>query len=104
MTGSVLAEKEIEGFDGVVIARGDDRYDEARALWNGMIDKRPSVLLRCRSTADVVAAVGFVFGVAGPVWPQPLSKASTVPSASKDPVHLICFNNIASPFGQLPGW
>ena len=59
MIRTVLAEKEIEGFDGEVIARGDDRYDEARALWNGMIDKQPMVILRCTSTADVVAAVAF---------------------------------------------
>jgi FAD/FMN-containing dehydrogenase len=59
MIRTVLAEKEIEGFDGDVIARGDDRYDEARALWNGMIDKQPMVILRCTSTADVVAAVAF---------------------------------------------
>jgi FAD/FMN-containing dehydrogenase len=50
---------EIEGFAGVVIVRGDDRYDRARALWNGMIDKQPTVMLRCTSTADVVAAIAF---------------------------------------------
>src|SRR5262245_47856699 len=59
MIGSVLVGEEIEGFNGVVIAPGDDRYDEARALWNGMVDKRPAVILRCESTTDVVAAAGF---------------------------------------------
>jgi FAD/FMN-containing dehydrogenase len=56
--GAVLP-AEIEGFAGVVIARGDDRYDRARALWNGMIDKQPATILRCTSTADVVAAMAF---------------------------------------------
>jgi len=59
MIGSVLVDEEIEGFNGVVIARGDSGYDEARALWNGLVDKRPAVILRCATTADVVAAVGF---------------------------------------------
>lgn len=59
MIGSVLVEKGIEGFGGEVIVRGDGRYDEARALWNGMIDKHPTVVLRSRSVADVPAAVRF---------------------------------------------
>lgn len=44
---------------GPVIAREDPGYDEARALFNGMIDKRPSVIAQCLDAADVVAAVGF---------------------------------------------
>jgi FAD/FMN-containing dehydrogenase len=59
MIGSVLAEKGIEGFGGEVISRGDGRYDEARALWNGMIDKHPTVVLRSRSAADVAAGLRF---------------------------------------------
>ncbi|WP_108259071.1 FAD-binding protein [Mangrovicoccus ximenensis] len=34
-------------------------YDEARALYNGMIDKRPRFILRCRDPEDVRAAIGF---------------------------------------------
>jgi FAD/FMN-containing dehydrogenase len=59
MIGSVLAEEGIEGFNGDAIARGDARYGEARALWNGLIDKQPTVVLRCTSPEDVVAAVRF---------------------------------------------
>ncbi|HLV67207.1 MAG TPA: FAD-binding oxidoreductase [Polyangiaceae bacterium] len=49
--------EETGGFRGVVIAREDPRYEEARRVWNGMIDKRPEGILRCRSEADVVEAV-----------------------------------------------
>ncbi|MCG6883141.1 MAG: FAD-binding oxidoreductase [Silicimonas sp.] len=42
-----------------VIGRDDRSYDEARALYNGMIDKRPNWIVPCRNTEDVVAAVNF---------------------------------------------
>ena len=34
-------------------------YDEARTIWNGMIDKRPALIARCSGTADVIYAVRF---------------------------------------------
>ncbi len=39
---------------GEVIEPQDARYDEARALYNGMIDKRPRVIARCVDVADVM--------------------------------------------------
>lgn len=42
---------------GDVVDRTDPRYDTARAVWNGLIDRRPAVIARCRDTADVVAAL-----------------------------------------------
>jgi hypothetical protein len=44
---------------GAVIGRDDEDYDEARKLYNGMIDKRPLLIARCADVADVIAAVNF---------------------------------------------
>jgi FAD/FMN-containing dehydrogenase len=46
-----------EGFSGEVLAPDDPGYDAARTIHNGLIDKRPAVIARCRDTADVVDAV-----------------------------------------------
>jgi FAD binding domain/Berberine and berberine like len=51
--------EEIPGFRGPVVARGDDGYDEARAVWNGAIDRRPAAIARCLGTSDVVAAIRY---------------------------------------------
>jgi len=47
------------GFKGQVLLPGDGEYENARKIWNGMIDKRPAIIARCTSTADVVRAVNF---------------------------------------------
>src|SRR5437773_3220928 len=44
---------------GSVTRSGDSDYDEARALYNAMIDKRPALIARCANVDDVVAAVNF---------------------------------------------
>src|SRR4051794_17952614 len=44
-------------FSGELVQPGDERYDDARAVWNGMYDRRPAVVARCTSTDDVVAAL-----------------------------------------------
>jgi FAD/FMN-containing dehydrogenase len=38
---------------------GDDDYEESRRLWNGVIDKRPALIVRCAAVEDVVLAVNF---------------------------------------------
>src|SRR5438046_8685205 len=42
---------------GEVIGPESKQYDEARKVYNAMIDKRPSVIVRCLGVADVIAAV-----------------------------------------------
>jgi FAD/FMN-containing dehydrogenase len=44
---------------GAVLAPRDPGYDEARRIWNGMIDKRPSLIVRPHNAVDVMAAVRF---------------------------------------------
>ena len=44
---------------GDVIQPGDAPYDDARRIFNGMIDRRPSLIVRCVDAADVVSAVNF---------------------------------------------
>jgi FAD/FMN-containing dehydrogenase len=42
---------------GPLLTPGDAAYDEARSVWNGMIDRRPAAIVRCLGVADVVACV-----------------------------------------------
>ncbi len=46
-------------FSGVLLRSGDDGYEEVRKIHNGLIDKRPALIARCRGTADIVDALGF---------------------------------------------
>jgi FAD/FMN-containing dehydrogenase len=48
-----------EGFKGEVIAPGDLGYDDAWAVWNGSIDKRPALIVRPTGAADVIDAVNY---------------------------------------------
>ncbi len=49
----------IPGFEGWVLTPANEGYDEARAVWNGAIDRRPAFIAGCRSPGDVAAAVRF---------------------------------------------
>ena len=44
---------------GDLITPGNDRYDESRKVWNGMIDKYPAAIARCSGVADVMNVVKF---------------------------------------------
>jgi FAD/FMN-containing dehydrogenase len=49
----------IDTFSGEVVLPDDPEYDSARVVWNGMIDRRPALVVRPTDTDDVVAAVRF---------------------------------------------
>ena len=58
-----LDESSIEQFSerirGAVLRPDDEGYDEARSVWNGMVDRYPAAVVRCAGAADVMAAVDF---------------------------------------------
>jgi FAD/FMN-containing dehydrogenase len=55
------------GIEGTVLMPSDDGYDAARQTFNGTLDKRPAVIVQCRSTDDVVAAVRAARAAALPI-------------------------------------
>jgi FAD/FMN-containing dehydrogenase len=59
----LIEDAEIAAFQanlrGRVLRDGDAGYDDARKIWNGMIDRRPALIARCAGVADVMAAVNF---------------------------------------------
>src|ERR1051325_8537911 len=57
--GGATVEELRQSIRGAVVAPGDADYDAARAVWNGMIDRRPALVVRCAEVGDVVAAVRF---------------------------------------------
>ena len=61
--GTILGDATVqelrESILGEVITPADPHYDETRAVWNAMIDKRPALIIRCAGVADVIAAVQF---------------------------------------------
>src|SRR6478609_4129068 len=60
MTVSEAASQELaETFGGELIGPADAGYDEARALFNAMIDKRPALIARCRDADDVARVIEF---------------------------------------------
>jgi len=60
---TVITEAAVEAFRselrGQVILPDDGAYDEARTLWNALIDKHPALIARCAGVSDVIASVKF---------------------------------------------
>jgi FAD/FMN-containing dehydrogenase len=48
-----------QGLRGRLASPGSEDYDQARTVWNAMIDRRPTLAVRCAGAADVVRAVRF---------------------------------------------
>ena len=63
---ATLSRQKIEAlrgrFRGQVLLPEEPGYDAARRIWNGMIDRRPAVIARCRGCADVIEAIAFARG------------------------------------------
>lgn len=57
--GMLDVEQLREQVRGDIVTPSDDGYDEARATYNAMIDRRPGAVVRCRDAGDVMAAVTF---------------------------------------------
>jgi FAD/FMN-containing dehydrogenase len=56
---SLLTDTLIESFTGDIVTPAHPDYDAARRVWHGAIDRRPALIARARSTADVAAALRF---------------------------------------------
>jgi FAD/FMN-containing dehydrogenase len=63
---TILKQEAVDGLKstirGKVLTAESQQYDEARTIWNAMIDKRPALIVRCAGAADVVHAVRFAAG------------------------------------------
>ena len=58
-TAQLAAEQLADDFGGQIIHPDDQIYDATRSIYNGMIDRRPALIVRPSGTADVIAAVNF---------------------------------------------
>ena len=57
---SAEARAELDGaLRGAVLSDGEDGFEEARAIWNGMVDRKPALVIRAMGTGDIRAAVNF---------------------------------------------
>jgi FAD/FMN-containing dehydrogenase len=62
---SAVTEQELvglEAFSGDLLRPGENGYDEARRVFNGLIDKRPALIARCLGEADIADAIAFARG------------------------------------------
>src|SRR5215207_10933842 len=57
--GEALVERFGSRLRGKLLRPGDAGYEEARLIWNGLIDKQPALIARCAGVADVIDSVNF---------------------------------------------
>jgi FAD/FMN-containing dehydrogenase len=58
-TGNLAVAQLRQGFEGQVLLPDEAGFDQARRVWNAIVDRRPAVIARCASPSDVSAAVHF---------------------------------------------
>jgi FAD/FMN-containing dehydrogenase len=56
-SAAALARELGRSFAGDILIAGQPGYDDARTIWNAMLDKKPAVIARCATTDDVVGSV-----------------------------------------------
>lgn len=59
MINKTIAKELKAGFHGELLFPDDSKYDDARSVWNGMIDRRPAIIARCLGIEDVIRCVKF---------------------------------------------
>ncbi len=59
MLDKTLVEALRERFQGEIIRPSDAGYDDARKIWNAMIDRHPALIARCKNSNDVIEALSF---------------------------------------------
>lgn len=59
MLATDVVEEFRKSLHGKLLAPDSEGYDEARTIWNGMIDRRPALIARCTNADDVVQSVNF---------------------------------------------
>jgi len=59
ITPAQAARQELTGFEGKLTGPDDSGYEEARSIYNAMIDRRPALVASCTNAKDVAHAVGF---------------------------------------------
>src|ERR671917_1976068 len=57
--GESVVERFGSGLRGELLRPSDPGYDEARKIWNGLIDKHPALIARCAGVGDVIDSVNF---------------------------------------------
>src|SRR3954454_9467521 len=59
MTPAETARRELTGFDGRLLRPGDGAYDEARRVYNAMIDRNPGVIAHAAGPSEIAQGIGF---------------------------------------------